>query len=77
MARSQSERPRTPQHSALVTVQAAADHCQLHHSTIRRQISAGNLKAYRLGPRILRVDLAEVEALFQPVTTVTKDRQAG
>jgi excisionase family DNA binding protein len=77
MIMSQSVRPRTPQHSALVSIQEAADHCNVHHQTIRRQITAGNLRAYKLGPRILRVDLAEVEALFQPVTTVNKDRQAG
>lgn len=35
--------------------------------TIRRYIAAGTLTGYRVGPRNLRVDMAEVEALARPI----------
>ena len=38
--------------------------------TIRRRIADGTLTAYRFGPKLLRLDLDEVEALLRPVPTV-------
>jgi hypothetical protein len=37
--------------------------------TIRRRIADGSLTGYRFGPRIIRVDLDEVESLFTPMPT--------
>lgn len=37
--------------------------------TLRRRISEGRLAAYRCGPRLLRVDTEEVDALMKPVPT--------
>ncbi|WP_240474267.1 helix-turn-helix domain-containing protein [Intrasporangium chromatireducens] len=54
-------------------MEAAADYLGVHPLTIRRRIAAGRLKAYRLGPRTIRVDLADVEALLQPVATASGD----
>jgi excisionase family DNA binding protein len=71
---SQSARPRMPKHGELASIKDAAERYGLHNSTIRRRIPDGSLTAYKMGRRILRVDLAEVEALFQPVR---RDRQAG
>jgi excisionase family DNA binding protein len=33
--------------------------------TLRRRIADGDLTGYRFGPRLLRVDAAEVDALLQ------------
>jgi excisionase family DNA binding protein len=52
-----------------VTPRAAAELCHVHPNTIRRWIAEGRLPAYRVGPRRLRVDLADVEALIVPTAT--------
>jgi excisionase family DNA binding protein len=33
--------------------------------TIRRRIADGSITGYRFGPRVIRVDLDEVESLFK------------
>jgi excisionase family DNA binding protein len=33
--------------------------------TIRRRIADGSITGYRFGPRVIRVDLDEVDALFK------------
>lgn len=35
--------------------------------TIRRYIAAGRLPGYRVGPRLIRVDVADLDALVHPV----------
>jgi excisionase family DNA binding protein len=35
--------------------------------TIRRYIAAGKLPAYRVGPRLIKIDAADLDSLFQPV----------
>jgi excisionase family DNA binding protein len=45
----------------LVTLEQAAEHYQVTPRTVRRWISAGRVKAYRLGPQGIRVDLATSE----------------
>ena len=37
--------------------------------TVRRLISRGDLHAYRLGSRLIRVDLNEAESLLRPIPT--------
>ena len=37
--------------------------------TLRRRVAEGRLTAYRCGPRLLRVDTEEVDALMKPVPT--------
>jgi excisionase family DNA binding protein len=54
----------------LETIQRAASRNSVSVDTLRRRIASGELTAYRLGNRILRVDLAEVDALFRPIPTV-------
>ncbi|RNM13295.1 helix-turn-helix domain-containing protein [Nocardioides pocheonensis] len=39
--------------------------------TVRRYIAQGLLTGYRVGPRNLRVDLDEVDALARPIPTAT------
>lgn len=38
--------------------------------TVRRYISAGRLTGYRVGPRLLKVDLDELRTLVHPIPTV-------
>jgi excisionase family DNA binding protein len=47
----------------------AADYAACSPRTIRRMIAAGLLTGYRLGPRLVRVDLNEVDALLHPIPT--------
>jgi excisionase family DNA binding protein len=35
--------------------------------TIRRRIADGSITGYRFGPRVIRVDLDEVESLFKRI----------
>jgi excisionase family DNA binding protein len=53
----------------LVSLAAAADATDVHPRTVRRWIAAGRLTGYRVGPRLIRVDLAEVDALLHPIPT--------
>lgn len=53
----------------LVSVADAAAYCACHPRTLRRRISSGDLTGYRMGRRIIRVDLNEVDALLNPIPT--------
>jgi len=45
----------------------AAQYANVHPRTIRRYIASGRLNAYRVGPRLIKIDLNELEAIFEPV----------
>jgi excisionase family DNA binding protein len=45
----------------------AADYAGVHVKTIRRWISAGRLTGYRLGPRLIKVDLDQLDAMLTPI----------
>jgi excisionase family DNA binding protein len=60
----------SPEVRQFASIQEAARRCDVHPDTIRRRISSGQLTGYRLGGRIIRVDVAEVEALLRPIPTV-------
>jgi excisionase family DNA binding protein len=49
-----------------ITQQEAADHLGVTDRTIRQMIADGRLRAYRLGPRVVRLRLDEIEAALQP-----------
>ena len=51
----------------LLSLQDAADRAGVNPKTIRRRIADGSLKGYRMGPRLIRVDLNELDALLQPI----------
>ena len=57
----------------MVPIPAAAGHTGVSTKTIRRYIAAGRLTGYRVGPRMIRVDLAEVDALLHRIPTVSGD----
>lgn len=52
---------------SLESLAEAAERLHVHPRTVRRLIAAGTLTGYRLGPRLLRVDQSEVDALLRPI----------
>lgn len=56
-----------------ISIQEAADMLGFCDRTIRRYISTGLLKAHRVGPRVIRLDLNEVKGLLAPVGGVGDD----
>jgi excisionase family DNA binding protein len=57
---------RERRHLELIGLQEAADHCDVSYRTIRRWIADGRLKAVRVGPRLIKVDVDDLAALLQP-----------
>lgn len=58
----------------LLTLADAALRAQTSQKTIRRRIAEGHLPAMRMaGSRLLRIDPADLDALFRPVPTTTVD----
>ncbi len=55
--------------STFLTIEAAADALDVHPRTLRRRISEGRLKAYRVGPRQIRIKVADLDALLAPIPT--------
>lgn len=53
----------------LLTLTDAAEMLGVCTRTIRRYIADGRLTGYRVGPTLLRVDRAEVDALATPIPT--------
>lgn len=51
------------------SIKSAAHMGKVSTKTIRRRIDDGSLTGYRFGPRIIRVDLDEVESLFKRMPT--------
>jgi excisionase family DNA binding protein len=57
--------PRAPKRP--VTVAHGAQKYGLSDRTVYRYIASGLLPAYRVGPRMLRIDLDDLERLARPV----------
>ena len=57
-----------------LTIPAAADALATSPSTIRRLIARGELRAYRYGPRLIRIDPADLQAMRRPVTSLAELR---
>ncbi|HLK73625.1 MAG TPA: excisionase family DNA-binding protein [Streptosporangiaceae bacterium] len=51
----------------LESIASAAEALDVSERTIRRRIADGSLRAYRVGPRLIKVDRAEVDKLIRPV----------
>jgi excisionase family DNA binding protein len=60
-----AESPGLPQ---LVKPRTAALIVDVHQNTIYNAIYRGDLKAYRYGARAIRIDVADLLALFTPYT---------
>ncbi len=65
---------RYPEARRFIRQEVAAERWDVSVDTIRRLITDGKITGYRLNGRIIRVDVAEVDACFRPIPTV---RQAG
>ena len=53
----------------LVGYKAGADYLALSLSTIRRMVSRGDLTAYRVGPKLLRLDADELDRVAHRIPT--------
>ena len=51
----------------LESIASAAEIYGVSSKTIRRWIAAGRITGYRFGPRMLRVDLDELDSLLRPL----------
>lgn len=49
------------------TIRQAAEHFSVDAKTIRRWIAQGRLTAYRVGPRLIRVDRESILKLASPI----------
>jgi len=52
-----------PQRQPRMSVAEAADHHCCSERTIRRAIRDGRLRAYRVGPRLIRIDPADLDRM--------------
>ncbi|MBA3251460.1 MAG: excisionase family DNA-binding protein [Geodermatophilaceae bacterium] len=59
----------TSLHRRLASITSAAEAAACSTKTIRRLISRGDLTGYRMGSRLVRVDLNELDALMTPIPT--------
>lgn len=59
--------PKNKTQRRLVTIPQAAEEYGVCTKTIRRYISAGRITGYRFGPRMIRVDLEEIDATLRPM----------
>jgi excisionase family DNA binding protein len=60
----------------IASINDAAEYAGVSTKTIRRYVSAGRLTGYRFGPRLIKINLAEVDVLLKPVPTVGAGRVA-
>jgi excisionase family DNA binding protein len=51
----------------LIAVSAAAAYADCSTRTIRRWIADGRLRAYRTGPKLVKVDQADLDAQIRPI----------
>lgn len=61
----------------LLSVDQAADALGCTSRTIRRYISDGRLTGYRVGPRLIRIDAAELDRLLRPIPTAGRSGDAA
>ena len=45
----------------------AADYLGIDPKTLRRMVAKGQVTGYRIGPRLIRFDLEELDALMRPI----------
>lgn len=47
-------------------ISEAAEYLHVHEITVRAMLADGRLTRYQLGPRVVRVDLNEIDAAMAP-----------
>ncbi|BBX91359.1 helix-turn-helix domain-containing protein [Mycolicibacterium boenickei] len=68
------ERERQSEH-ALITINEAAAFLRVHHRTIRKYIADGDLPAYHLGAKAVRLRRSDVEDLLTRVPVGWTDQR--
>lgn len=58
---------RERRHPELIGLREAADRCGVHYRTVRRWIADGRLPAVRVGPKLLKVDVSELNSVLAAV----------
>lgn len=58
---------------SVITQAEAADRLGVTDRTIRRWVAEGRIRAYRVGPRLVRVDSGDVDAMLAPIPTFGGD----
>lgn len=53
----------------MLSIDEAGAYCGVTGRTIRRYIAEGRLKAHRLGPRLVKIDPADLKAIFTVIPT--------
>ena len=61
----------------LVSINQAAEYANVNPRTIRRRISDGSLTGYRLGKRLIRVDLNELTRPCDPSPAQVRHERAA
>ncbi len=51
----------------LLSVEQAATYLGVNRLTVRRRIASGDIPAYRLGPRLIRIRPEDLDALLRPI----------
>lgn len=59
----------TPTRRRLASIATAADYADVCTRTVRRWISAGTLPGYRVGPRLVKVDLNDLDTVVRSIPT--------
>ncbi|MGH3550373.1 MAG: hypothetical protein ACRDQU_20100 [Pseudonocardiaceae bacterium] len=67
--RAQTARTQDNAPQRLVSLAAGAAYADVSVRTLRRYISQGRLTGYRVGPRLVKVDLNELRKLACPIPT--------
>ena len=62
----------TPIFDRQLTQKEAAEILGVSERTIRNWVSTGELRAHRYGPRIVRIDPADLKKMRRPVTTISE-----
>lgn len=64
-----SRKPTSTSSRRYLTLSDAAGWLSLDEKTLRRWISQGRLTAYRVGPKLIRLDADEIESMIRVVPT--------
>lgn len=57
-------KPAEPTDSPLLSLGETAEHLGMGISSVHRLVASGKLPAYRVGPRLVRVRMSDVDALL-------------
>lgn len=56
----------------LISIAQAAERLGVCGKTVRRRIADGSLTAYRVGPRLLKIDVADLDDVLRPIPTARR-----